>query len=255
MTHPAARELRQIRGERFFQVFDDWLELSLAAFCRDEDRYMATMKRYGARENGKEHPADHFARALGAIQFEMVKDNDAGVIRDHLGEIYETEGASEKEMAQYFTPMPLCQLMANMTIDEAAPEEARIADPACGSGRLLLACIKLRPKGHYFGVDLDRTCAKMAALNMLWRNVHSCIVWGDTLRLKGRGGWMTASTALGGQIQSFDAERAQAILEASVRAMAQPEEPGVKAMEDSAELEQAIQAARQGKRGQFEMDF
>ena len=66
---------------------------------------------------------------------------------------------------------------------------------------------------------------------------------------------MTASTALGGQIQSFDAERAQAILEASVRAMAQPEEPGVKAMEDSAELEQAIQAARQGKRGQFEMDF
>jgi hypothetical protein len=37
--------------------------------------------------------------------------------------------------------------------------------------------------------------------------------------------------------------------------MAQPEEPGVKAMEDSAELEQAIQAARQGKRGQFEMDF
>jgi len=56
VTHPAARQLRQIRGERFFQVFDDWLELSLAAFCRDEDRYMATMKRYGPRENGKEHP-------------------------------------------------------------------------------------------------------------------------------------------------------------------------------------------------------
>ncbi|WP_169309574.1 N-6 DNA methylase [Rhodomicrobium vannielii] len=70
----------------------------------------------------------------------MHQDNADGVIRDHLGDIYEAERAAEREMAQFFTPMPLCELMARITIDENAPEDARIADPACGSGRLLLAC-------------------------------------------------------------------------------------------------------------------
>jgi len=217
-THPAVRELRKIEG-RFFRKFDDWLDLMLAAFAGDEERYMATMSRYGPREPGKSHPADHFANALGAIHLAMHEDNAASVLCDHLGEIYEAEGAAEREMAQFFTPMPLCELMARMTIDETAPENARIADPACGSGRLLMACIRLRPRGYYFGVDKDPTCAKMAALNMLWRNVDSHIVCGNSLTLTAQGGWMTSSTALGGRIRSIGSEVAQTLLEASVRAM------------------------------------
>ncbi|WP_041787788.1 hypothetical protein [Rhodomicrobium vannielii] len=62
-THPAVRELRKIEG-RFFQKFDDWLDLMLSAFSRDEDRYMATMSRYGPRVPGTDHPGDHFAHAL-----------------------------------------------------------------------------------------------------------------------------------------------------------------------------------------------
>lgn len=212
------QELRKIEG-RFFRKFDDWLELMLAAFGADEERYMATMSRYGPREPGKPHPADHFANALGAMHLAMRQDNEAGVLRDHLGDIYEAEGAAEREMAQFFTPMPLCELMAHMTIDGTAPEDARIADPACGSGRLLMACIRLRPRGYYFGVDKDPTCAKMAALNMLWRNVDSHIICGNSLSLKAQGGWVTSSTMLGGQIRSFGSEVAQTLLEASVRAM------------------------------------
>ncbi|MDZ4790809.1 MAG: N-6 DNA methylase [Hyphomicrobiales bacterium] len=186
MTHPVARELRKIAGVRFFQRFYDWLELSLAAFCRDEERYMETMRRYGPLVPGKNHPADHFAAALGAVHLAMAKDNEAGVIHDHLGEIYETEGASEKEMAQFFTPMPLCQLMARMTIDETTPEDAVISDPACGSGRFFLAAIPLRPNAHFIGVDVDRTCAKMAVLNMLWRNANATIIWGQHLAADGQ---------------------------------------------------------------------
>jgi hypothetical protein len=217
-THPAVRELKKIEG-RFFTKFDDWLDLMLAAFCKDEERYMATMRRYGPQETGKAHPADHFANALGAMHLAMRQDNKAGVLRDHLGEIYEAEGAAEKEMAQFFTPMALCEMMARMTIDETAPENARIADPTCGSGRLLMACIRLRPSGYFFGVDKDPTCAKMAALNMLWRNVNSHIICGNSLSLKAQCGWMTSSTMLGGQIKSFGPDVAQELLEASVRAM------------------------------------
>ncbi|KAI94735.1 hypothetical protein T281_09300 [Rhodomicrobium udaipurense JA643] len=244
--HPATQELRKIAGERFFRVFDDWLELALAAYAREEDRYMEVIRRYGPREAGKEHPADHFAHALGAIQLEMHKDNETGELRDNLGEIYEAEGGNERAMSQYFSPMPLCRMMASMLIDDTTPERASIADPACGSGRMLMACIPLRPKGYFFGVDLDRTCAKMAALNMLWRNVDSTIIWGDTLRLKGRGGWAIASTILGGQLRWLAEPEAQKLLEDSVRKM-QPQ-PGP-------EPAPVIVPAREGKRGQFEMDI
>ena len=107
-THRAVRELRKIDG-RFFRKFDDWLDLMLAAFAGDEERYMATMSRYGPREPGKSHPADHFAKALGAMHLAMHQDNAAGVMRDHLGEIYEVESAAEREMAQFFTPTPVCE--------------------------------------------------------------------------------------------------------------------------------------------------
>jgi hypothetical protein len=254
MTHPAVLELKKIEGERFFRKFDDWLGLMLAAFERDDPRYLAILERYGPREEGNPHPADHFARALGAIHLEMQKDNEAGVIRDHLGEIYESEGAAEREMAQFFTPMPLCELMARMIIDENAPEDARIADPACGSGRIFLACIRIRPKGFYFGVDKDVTCAKMAALNMLWRNVNACIIWGDSLRVIGKGGWMTAQTALGGRVEAFDAARAQTLLEDSITALRtapQPSPPPAPAVE----VKPACESPKEDKGGQFSMDL
>jgi hypothetical protein len=37
-------------------------------------------------------------------------------------------------MAQYFTPMPLCEFMAQMIIDDQAPENARIAELTCQNG-------------------------------------------------------------------------------------------------------------------------
>ena len=253
MAHPAVLELNKIEG-RFFPKFDDWLSLMLAAFQRDDPTYLKVLERYGPREDGKPHPADHFARALGAIMLEMQKDNETGVIRDHLGEIYETNGAAEREMAQFFTPMPLCELMARMTIDDSAPEKACIADPACGSGRLLLACIRLRPNGVFFGVDKDVTCAKMAALNMLWRNVNATIIWGDCLRVKASGGWMTAQTSLGGRVEAFDAARAQMLLEGSINAfMAAPQPPAAPAITPDPKPDDV--PPKEDKGGQFSMDL
>ncbi|MDX2264335.1 MAG: N-6 DNA methylase [Hyphomicrobiales bacterium] len=254
--HPAVRELKNIEG-RFFATFDTWLGLMLAAFSRDDPAYLKLLEPYGPRVHGKPHAADHFAHALGAIHAEMRQDNERGVIRDHLGEIYEAEGGADKDMAQFFTPMPLCEMMARMTLDDTVPEDARIADPACGSGRMLMACVPLRPRGYFFGVDKDPTCAKMAALNMLWRNVDSDIVWGDCLRLKAHGGWMTHRTALGGVVAPFGPERAQALLEASVGANADMRpSPAAKPVQNSLqETETGVQATIIiPKRGQFEMD-
>ena len=53
----------QITHQHFFTSFDDWLALAVNAFLRDDDAYMAIMRKYGPRESGRPHPADHFAHA------------------------------------------------------------------------------------------------------------------------------------------------------------------------------------------------
>lgn len=48
----------------------------------------------------------------------------------------------------------------------------RIIDPTCGSGRMLLASSRVNGPGHeYYGIDVDRTCVKMTALNLFLNGV------------------------------------------------------------------------------------
>jgi len=98
------------------------------------------------------------------------------------------------------------------------PEDARIADPACGSGRHLIASSRKRPNATFFGTHLDHTCAMMTTLNMLYRNLNSYVVHGDSLRLLAHGGWMTRGTALGSVVRPMTQEQAQVFLEACLKA-------------------------------------
>jgi hypothetical protein len=63
-----AGHLQRIAHQHFFRTFEDWLALAINAFLRDDPSYMAIMARYGPRTapmGEHDHPADHFARALG----------------------------------------------------------------------------------------------------------------------------------------------------------------------------------------------
>ena len=265
MTHPAAKILRNIQTERFHRVFDDWLEVMLLAHCADrsnpdcphEAAYMKLVKHYGPREQGKHHAFDHFAHAMAEVMRLMMEENETKTIRDHLGEIYEEEAHNDPRMAQFFTPMPVCDLMAHITMDKALTEKEYVGinDPACGSGRMFLASL---PKFKldqvtYYGTDKDRTCANMAALNMLWRNANSYIVWGNTLSLEAYGGWATAHTALGGTVRQMNKDQAQAILESGLRQVAQ-ETQRVVPTPAAQEIKEQMKT-RENKRGQFEMEL
>jgi hypothetical protein len=133
-------------------------------------------------------------------------------------------------MGQFFTPMAVCKVMAEFTIGDTAKdkEHVTINDPACGSGRLLLAAMPHFKVGQatYFGTDLDRTCAMMAVMNMLWRNVDSYIVWGNSLTVEARGGWMTEFTGLGGRIRAMTREQAQSIIEIGLTKVAEEQASG-----------------------------
>lgn len=92
---------------------------------------------------------------------------------DPLGEIYMAIASSNKKsgMGQFFTPQHVCEMMAKMMLPDNQKSGLKINDPACGSGRTLLAANSYLNECFVFGEDLDPLCAKMSAINLA---IHGC---------------------------------------------------------------------------------
>ncbi|HRD74660.1 MAG TPA: N-6 DNA methylase, partial [Hyphomicrobiaceae bacterium] len=130
-----AAHLQRITHQHFFRTFEDWLALAVNAFLRDDDAYMAIVRRYGPRTapmGTTDHPADHFARALGTWMAAMQAEP-----ADYLGRVYEEQAVANAYAGQFFTPEPVVELMAAITMPEI-PDAAIVADPACGSVRFIV---------------------------------------------------------------------------------------------------------------------
>lgn len=110
----------------------------------------------------------------------VAKKIDEGGWIDVFGEIYEemyqSKGKSSM-LGQFFTPKGLCDLMANMN----EPTNGKIGDPACGSGRTLLAAYVKNKKAYYIGEDIDGISCKMSALNLMIHGARGRVVCHDTL--------------------------------------------------------------------------
>lgn len=207
-----AKHLTAITHQHFFRTFEDWLALAVNAFLRDDDAYMAIMRRYGPREapmGEKDHPADHFARALGTWMLAM-KSHPA----DYLGQVYEQQAVANSYAGQFFTPEPVAQLMASLTMPSDMPEDALVCDPACGSGRMLVEGIRRNRLATFVGVDTDLTCVHMTALNCLVHNANTYVIHGNSLSLEAWGGYAVRRYVLGGDLHRLTAEQAGAILKA-----------------------------------------
>jgi N-6 DNA Methylase len=266
VPHPIADHLYKIQaatGDSFFKLWDDWLGLAVAALSKqtdaDEEKYMAIMRKYGPRIDGKDHPGDHFARALGEFlrtcQAESALNSS---FPDYLGQIYEQEALTNRYSGQFFTPEPLCQMMVQMTV-EPTQEPVSIADPACGSGRFFVAAMPLAPNACFYGIDRDLTCVHMATLNMLVRNANSVIVHGNTLSMETFGGYRTHRTALGGTIQPLDTVTAKSVLTTTVATVAAKPapEPSASLAEQPARPDQAMPSPIfvTNQKGQLGFDF
>ncbi len=47
-----------------------------------------------------------------------------------------------------------------------------LKDPSCGSGRMLLAsAFEIGNRHYYYGIDIDSTCVKMAAINLFLNGI------------------------------------------------------------------------------------
>lgn len=175
-------------------VFHDFLRMFAAALTggRDEPAYLDTVKRYTG-DAGGERACDRIARAAGKV-LDWYAEHPGG---DLLGDIFQG-GITYGEHGQFFTPEAVCELMSLLTEDgpPAAPAEPaarteplRVADPASGSGRILLTRAKRDKAALYFGFDVDERCVLMTALNLAFAGVRGCSVHCNSLTLESWNGW------------------------------------------------------------------
>lgn len=101
---------------------------------------------------------------------------------DFFGDLYEEMYLSRGKasaLGQFFTPCDVADLLC----DVVKQGDARtVNDPACGSGRMLLAHFaKSDKKGYYVGEDLDVMAVKMCALNLMMHGAQGKVVQHNTL--------------------------------------------------------------------------
>lgn len=173
-------------GRRFSapKAFDDFLTMTIAACTRNpatglsyyEDEYLQIIAPYKDSELRFEFP-----KAFAHLVHEMDTRLSSDKGNDVLGEFYEMH-ISHGHNGEFFTPYPICQFMARVTANEKVTDEERplrILDPACGSGRMLVAAKMVMGSGHeYYGIDINHTCVKMTALNLflngMWKSEVMC---------------------------------------------------------------------------------
>lgn len=110
-------------------------------------------------------------------------DNDGEGFYDALGDLF-MDCVSFGRNGQFFTPQPICDMMATMLYGDDLKDGRSVSDCACGSGRMLLAMAKMNRRLKFYGADNDNICAKMAALNMLVNSMKGEIAWMNTLTME-----------------------------------------------------------------------
>ncbi|MFP5041664.1 N-6 DNA methylase [Parasediminibacterium sp. JCM 36343] len=183
-------ETMHLIGYRFSlaKAFDDFLTMAIAACTQNpatgkshyEEEYLEAIAYYKDSELRHEFP-----KAFAQLVMEMEERMGSGKGNDVLGDFFE-QNVSNGRNGQFFTPYPICEFMASAVAAKGAGSEAaereeplRMLDPACGSGRMLVAARKVNGGNNsYYGIDIDRVCVKMAALNLflngMWGSEVMC---------------------------------------------------------------------------------
>jgi type I restriction-modification system DNA methylase subunit len=184
------------RHERW-RVFSDFVALAAISLTnrihkapKKEERYLQIMKTYSKDET------EGLAELLAIATHGMGGDPD-GV--DFLGEAFQRNELASHWHGQFFTPMPIARMMAEMTLADG--EAARIAatrgfitaqEPACGSGVMAIALANaLRASGiepqrklHVTAIDISPTAAHMAVVQLSLLGIPAVVHVGNTITLE-----------------------------------------------------------------------
>ncbi|PKP99095.1 MAG: restriction endonuclease subunit M [Alphaproteobacteria bacterium HGW-Alphaproteobacteria-13] len=225
------------------RLFSDCMEATAIAISNSVDlanrekreaRYLEIVGHYDREV------VDAFPKVLGELVLAL--DAEPG---DVLGAVYAELEQGSKDRGQYFTPYPVAQLMAGVTIGNRESVEeiikrngfVRAMEPACGAGAMVIALaetmreegIKYQQHLHVTAVDIDPRAVHMAYIQFALLHIPAAVVHGNSLSLEMHECWYTPAHILGGwtaKLARREAEEgAYALLAAPPRASAPTIEP------------------------------
>jgi len=176
-SNPSALFKRNIEilahSRGFRDVFTDLLDFAIHCLTlRDDAKLLRNpLDSYIDRDK------DLFLEAFNQIGSIMEDFTDA------FGDIF-MEYLSYGKNGQFFTPQPICDMMAQMTMGTDTKPGMSVCDCACGSGRTLLAAAKINRNMIFVGSDIDLTCVKMAVVNLAYNSLIGEVAWMNTLSLE-----------------------------------------------------------------------
>jgi hypothetical protein len=195
-----------------WQVFADFAEMAAISVSnavdwggreKREKRYLQIIERYTPDELAR------FPEMLASLTMALEHETT-----DVLGRTFHDLELHNKWAGQYFSPYPICQMMAKMTLGDKAEVEAKISErgfvtaqePAAGSGAMIIALAhEMRELGinyqqhlHATAVDVDPKCVHMSYLQFSLLHIPAIIIHGNSLSLEEFDHWYTPAHILGG---------------------------------------------------------
>lgn len=188
---------RLTRRHRAWDVWRDFIMMLSCALSNPVDRrhyeerealYLKTIKKYNKQEQ-------NLFPELGAQTVLALEKNPE---QDFLGGIYMSLNLGNRDSSQFFTPYHVCELMAEMTMDDVVKKVEQdgyisINDPCCGAGATLIAGIHAARKrlekaninyqNHVLVVaqDIDVTVALMCYIQLSLLGVAGIVKIGNSL--------------------------------------------------------------------------
>lgn len=163
---------------------------------------------------------------------------------DALGAVFNGLELTSADKGQFFTPYPVCRMMAQMTLGDPDDAKALIAsngfvralEPACGAGAMIIALTEaMRAHGinyqrhlHVTAVDIDSRVAHMAYIQLSLLHIPAVVIVGNSLSLEMREQWYTPAHILGGwsaRLARLDAETVTTVPVETVPSPAHVAEP------------------------------
>ena len=146
-----------------------------------EEQYLATVAKHAKGKPG--HRGCDSIKELFHQSIAMMEETRGEMI-DVLGDLFQGS-ITYGENGQFFSPPAITRMMGQMTVGEV-PEDERhevksVYDPACGSGRMLLAVAEQCPHWLVVGKDTDLRCVRLTALNLALRNLYGYVIHGNSL--------------------------------------------------------------------------
>lgn len=100
---------------------------------------------------------------------------------DPFGLLFEQLELQNTYNGQYFTPVGVTDLMAQLTVPGPAEQVITLNDPACGSGRTLLAGRKIAQTAVLLGTDVSHIACWMFTANLAMQGLAGEVACMNTL--------------------------------------------------------------------------